>query len=112
MTATFALVALHWLWSWAAGPQPPLPGWLRPALFTLPLLAPAIAFLLGRPRAPLWAGIVALLYFCHGVAETRVDDGPWPWLEIALSLLVVFAAGWPGIAAKWRKRRPAPPPNV
>ena len=109
--ATFALLALHWAWSFA---QPPaqVPAWLRATLFSLPLLPPAIAFLLGRPRAPLWAGIVALLYFCHGVTEVRVAQGAWAWAEIALAVALVLAAGWPGIAAKLAKRRPAPPPNV
>jgi uncharacterized membrane protein len=110
MLATFALVALQWLWSWDTGPNPHLPFWFEPTLFSLPLLAPAIAFLRGRPRAPLWAGIVALFYFCHGIAEARVGERPWPWIEVALSLLVIFAAGWPGIAAKRRTRPPAPPP--
>ncbi|MEO8161691.1 MAG: DUF2069 domain-containing protein [Arenimonas sp.] len=112
MLCTYALVALQWLWRWTADPQPHLPWWLPPALFSLPLLPPAIAFLRVRPRAPLWAGIIALFYFCHGVAEARVDGSGWPWAEIALSLLVIFAAGWPGIMAKWRKRRLAAPPNV
>jgi uncharacterized membrane protein len=110
--ATFALLALQWLWSWAAGAHAHLSFWVQPSLFSLPLLPPAIAFLLGRPRAPLWAGIVALLYFCHGIAELRVGDGAWPWLEIALSLAMVLAAGWPGLATKLAKRRTAPPPNV
>jgi uncharacterized membrane protein len=100
--ATFALLALQWI--------PPVG--LGSALWSLPLLPPAVAFLRRRPRAPLWAGIVALLYFCLGIAAIRVEGGPAPWLEMALSLVVVFAAGWPGIAAKLAKRRPAPPPNV
>jgi len=109
--ATIALLVLHWSWAW----QVPLPhlGFLASALlFSLPLLPPAIAFLLRRPRAPLWAGIVALLYFCHGVTAVRVDGGAWPWAEIALALAIIFAAGWPGIAAKIAKRRAASPPNV
>jgi uncharacterized membrane protein len=108
MFATCALLALQWLWRWTAGPQ--LHWWIQPALMSLPLLAPAIAFLRRRPRAPLWAGILALFYFCHGVTEARVEGGAWPWLEVALCLLLVFAAGWPGIAAKLHKRRTAPPP--
>ena len=108
--ATFALLALQWLWRLAVAPHPQLPAWLPPLLFSLPLLPPAVAFLRRRPRAPLWAGIVALLYFCHGIAELRVGEPGWPWAEIALSLLVVLAAGWPGIAAKLAKRRTAPPP--
>jgi len=107
--ATFALLALGWAWSWVtAGPHVVALG----IVFSLPLLPPVIAFALRRPRAPLWAGIVALFYFCHGVTEARVSAGAWGWLEMGLSLVIVFAAGWPGIAAKIAKRRAAPPPNV
>ena len=111
--ATIALLVLHWSWAW----QVPLPhlGFLASALlFSLPLLPPAIAFLLRRPRAPLWAGIAALLYFCHGIAEWRAAPAQWPWAaaETALALAMVLAAGWPGIAAKLVKRRAARPPTV
>ena len=109
--ATFALLALQWAWSWAVGIFP-VPRWLVGLALSLPLLPPALLFMLRRPRAPLWSGIVALLYFCLGVASARVDGGAWAWLEIALSLVIVVAAGWPGIAAKMAKRRAAPPPNV
>jgi uncharacterized membrane protein len=109
--ATLALLALQWPWRWLQ-PASGLPYWLPAAAFSLPLLPPLLAFALRRPRAPLWAGNVALFYFCHGVAELRIEHGAWPWAEIALSLLVVFAAGWPGIAAKLARRRTAPPPNV
>ena len=109
--ATYALLALQWAWHWGEAPSQP-PAWLLSVLWSLPLLPPAFAFLLRRPRAPLWAGIVALLYFCSGVAGLRGNAGVREWAETALSLLVVFAAGWPGIAAKLARRRAAPPPNV
>jgi uncharacterized membrane protein len=108
--ATFALLALQWAW--------PL-GWPGSAhdlawsiALSLPLLPPAVAFLRRRPRAPLWSGIVALFYFCGGVTEVRARGGIWGWVWIALSLAIVLAAGWPGIAAKIAKRRAASPPNV
>jgi uncharacterized membrane protein len=108
--ALVALLAVQWAWRWQAAPS--TIAWVLPALYSLPLLPPALGFVLRRPRAPLWAGIAALLYFCHGVAEARVSGGPWPWAEILLSLALVFAAGWPGIAAKIAKRRAPPQPNV
>ena len=109
--ATFALFVLHWAWAWLV-PHPHL-GFLATAgLFSIWLLPVMFAFLRRRPRAPLWAGILALFYFCAAIASIRVDGGPWPGLELLLSLLIVFAAGWPGIAAKMAKRRAAPPPNV
>ena len=105
--AAFALLALQWLPGMGAG-RP----WLLPALLSLPMLLPAVGFLLRRPRAPLWAGIAALFYFCLGIADYRVSGSPWHLLEVGLSLVVVFAAGWPGIAARRAKRGAAPPPNV
>jgi hypothetical protein len=102
--ASFAMFAVLWGWAW--------PAWVLPTLLSLPMLPPALAFALRRPRAALWAGIAALFYFCHGVAEWRVSSSAWPMLEIGLSLVIIFAAGWPGIAAKLAKRRAPPPPNV
>jgi uncharacterized membrane protein len=102
--ALFALLALQWAWRW--------PAWLPALLFSLPLLPPALGFALRRARAPLWAGIVALFYFCHGITEARVEGGAWPLLEIALALVLVVAGSWPGLAAKLGKRRSAAPPNV
>jgi uncharacterized membrane protein len=107
--ATLGLLALKWAWSWVTGGPHVVALAIVSSLLLLP---PAIAFALRRPRAPLWAGIVALFYFCHGVADARVSTGVWPWLEMALSLAIVFAAGWPGIAAKLAKRRAPPPTNV
>ena len=110
---TFALLGLQWAWR-AMQPAPSWPWWLAALLFSLPLLPPAIAFVLRRPRAPLWAGTIALLYFCHGIAEWRADPAqvPWALAETALSVVLVFAAGWPGIAAKLARRKAPPPPNV
>ena len=109
LVATLALFVLKWAWSWVTGgPHAVALG----IVSTLALLPPLVGFARRRVRAPLWAGIVALFYFCHGVADARVHPGAWGWLELALSVVVVFAAGWPGIAAKLAKRRAAPPPNV
>jgi uncharacterized membrane protein len=109
--ATWALLALQWAWR-LAQPSSPWPAWLAASLFSLPLLPPAIAFLLRRPRAPLWAGTVALLYFCHGIAELRAspEQARWAAAEIALALTMVVAGSWPGLRAKLLKRRTAPPP--
>jgi len=111
--STFALLALQWAWR-ATLPAESWPWWLAALLWSLPLLPPALAFGLRRPRAPLWAGTVALLYFCHGIAEWRASpaQSPWAMAETGLALAMVFAAGWPGIAAKIAKRRAASPPNV
>ena len=108
--ATFALLVLQW--SWAFGGPKPVHFLAWSIVLSLPLLPPTIAFLLRRPRAPLWSGIVALLYFCLGITGLRVSPSPWNAAYLVLSVVIVFAAGWPGIAAKLAKRRAAPPPNV
>ena len=110
--ATFALLALQWQPAFAGPSGGSPPRWLLPALLSLPLLFPALLFALSRPRAPLWAGIASLLYFCLGIAEFRVSRSPWSAAGIALSLAIVLAAGWPGIAAKLARRRAPAPPNV
>jgi len=111
--STWALLVLQWGWRLSLPPTP-WPAWLAALLFSLPLLAPAIGFLLGRPRAALWAGTLALFYFCHGIAELRAspEQAAWATAEIVLSLAMVIAGSWPGLAAKLRRRRSAPPPNV
>ena len=72
-------------------------------LSVLPLLLPALA--LRRPmRALLWAGIVALFYFSHGVAEawSVPAERGFALLEIGLSLLLILALG---AGVELRKRR-------
>ena len=108
---SFLLLLYLWVWSWTGQQSDDhLPFWLVAAILSVPMLPPAVAFLLRRPRAPLWAGIAALFYFCHGITELRVWNAYWPALEVMLAVAVVVAAGWPGIAAKLAKRRTAPPP--
>jgi uncharacterized membrane protein len=111
--ALFALLALQWYWhAWLAPPER-APAWLVASLFSLPLLPPALAFLHQRPKAALWGGIAALGYFCHGIAELQASPGSRvpAGVEVALSLLLVFASSWPGLRARSR-RKSAPPPNV
>jgi uncharacterized membrane protein len=111
--ALFALLALQWAWhAWLAPPER-APAWLVAGLFSLPLLPPAIAFLRRRPQAAMWGGIVALVYFCHGIAELQASPAQRlpAAIEVALSLLLVFASSWPGLRARFG-RKSAPPPNV
>ena len=92
LAAWAALAALQLLWH----------GWLLPpqsvpvalAIAVVPLLLPLAA--LRKPRrALLWVGILALFYFCHGVAEAwsspaeRVPAAA----EIALTLLLIGTLG-------------------
>lgn len=109
--ALAALLALQWLWhAWLAPPSGP-PAWLVATLFSLPLLPPAIAFLRARSNAALWAGIVALPYFCHGVAEAWASPAQraLALAETGLALALVLASSWPGLQARLRRKAPSPP---
>jgi len=112
LLASIGLPAMQWPGACGTAAHPSIPQWLFPALCSLPIGLPLLLFALRRPRAPLWAGIAALFYFCMGIANFRVSGAPGNLLEVALSVVVVFAAGWPGIAAKIEKRRAASRPNV
>ncbi|MDA3914615.1 DUF2069 domain-containing protein [Oleiagrimonas sp.] len=88
------LIVLQPLWhAWLVpNPHDPLGAVLLLAL--LPLLLPLLA--VRRPgRALLWAGIVALFYFCHGVAEAwAIPAERVPAvLEIILSLMLILSLG-------------------
>jgi uncharacterized membrane protein len=75
-------------------------------VFVAPPLLLALALASGAKRAPFWAGVFALFWFCHGVmaAWTRPGEAAYAWAEIALSLAVVLASNWPALAAKSGKR--------
>lgn len=76
-------------------------------LLTLPpLLLPLLALRSGAQRALLWVGVVALLYFCHGVVAawtypaTRVPAV----LEILCCLVLIATLGW-NVRLSREKRR-------
>ena len=75
--------------------------------FTLPPLLLCIGVLLGRPTARFWSGVLALLWFSHGVmlAWAEADQRVYGLMEIALALAVVFYANAPGLRAKFGKKR-------
>jgi uncharacterized membrane protein len=60
----------------------------------VPLLLPLLALRNVR-RALLWVGILALFYFCHGVAEawSAPAERIPALLEIALTLLLIGTLG-------------------
>lgn len=76
-------------------------------VFALPPLLLALAVLLRRRHAAFWAGVVALLWFSHGVmaAWSTPHGRGYALVAIALAVLIVFAASWPGLAARRRARQ-------
>ena len=107
------LFALQWVWHAALFPPSPSHGlWLATG-FSLPLALLAIGLWLRRRSARYWSGVFALVYFCHGIAEawTFPAERGLALAEAGLSVAVILAANWPGLAAKL-KGRAAPPPNV
>lgn len=98
----FGLLLVQPLWHGLAL-APLWPRWLVVLLAMLPLALPVAGVLLGRPRALFWAGLVALGYFCHGVAEAWASppDRVPAMVQLTLALALVLAVGGGG----WLRRR-------
>jgi uncharacterized membrane protein len=99
-TLSFALLLLAVLWQMLLDPPQRMPLALAPA---------NVLFALRRPAAGFAAGVGALFLFCHGVMEAW-GNAPmrlWAWVEIALSVALVFAASFDGLRARFAKRRAA-----
>jgi uncharacterized membrane protein len=98
--ALLALAALYAAWYHHAGVT-------TLAVFVLPPLALAL-LLRARPRAAsFWSGVLALLWFSHGVmvAWSRDPERGYALVEIALALAVVFAANFAALRARFGKRQ-------
>ena len=80
--------------------------WFALAVFALPPLLLAWRLSTGGARVALLAGLLALLWFAHGVmvAWTRPPDRAHAWLVVLLSLAIVFAASIPGLRARFGRR--------
>ena len=75
-------------------------------VFVLPPALLCAGALAGSARAAFWAGVLALLLFCHGVMTAWADPAQ-RWLALAataLSVLVVFASSWSGLRARFGRR--------
>jgi uncharacterized membrane protein len=82
--------------------------WFAATFFSLPPLCFAVALRRdGNPRTAFWAGVVALLWFSHGVmvAWTRPAERAYAFVEIALALVIVFSASINGLRARFSKGR-------
>jgi uncharacterized membrane protein len=102
LVALIALAGLY-LWWFGATPQP----WVALAVFALPPALLAMATLRGGRQAGFWAGVLALVWFSHGVmvAWTRPPERLFAVAEIALAVLVVVASSLPGIQARFGRKR-------
>lgn len=62
----------------------------------------------GSARAGFFAGVLALLWFSHGVmvAWTRPPERGFAWGEIVLALAVIGFASVPGLRARFAGRKP------
>jgi uncharacterized membrane protein len=108
-----AMVVLHGMWhGWLAPPPTALLARVTFLLFVLPILPALILFSLRHRRAPFWAAVAALLYFCHGIMEAWVDRSVWPLglAEAAVAAWIVVTASWDGMRARFARKAPAPPP--
>ena len=91
-----------------------VPGlWALFTVFALPPLLLLLAVLRGSRTAPVWASILALLWFSHGVMEAWAapQHRGFALTETALALLVIFAASLPGMRARFAARRGSLPGN-
>ncbi|NUO71712.1 MAG: DUF2069 domain-containing protein [Frateuria sp.] len=77
-------------------------------VFALPPLLLAIGALRRVRVASFWAGVLALAWFSHGVmvAWSRPPERGYALAEIALALVIVFAASLPGLRARFGRKKP------
>lgn len=113
--ATFAgvmaLFALQWLWHGALFPPAGQAWYWLPLVLSLPPALLALALWLRRASSRFWSGVIALLYFCHGITESWTVDAArsLALAEVALSVAIILAANWVGLAARFKRRDPSPP---
>ncbi|MEO6154858.1 MAG: DUF2069 domain-containing protein [Thermomonas sp.] len=103
--ALFALAATYVAWFW--NDRHAVAALL---VFALPPLIFGVVALRGWARAGLSAGLsaglIALLWFSHGVmvAWTRPPERGFAFVEILLTLAIIYFASMPGLRARFRKR--------
>lgn len=102
LLAVLALLALQWLWPFRVWPAMETSGLVLAVLASAPLFAILAALLLKRRTARFWAGVAALFYFSHGIAEAwAVSEHRLPGLlEALLSVVMVLASSWEGLRAR------------
>lgn len=105
-----AVFALQLAWHGWLSPPTTAAAWPVAIFFALPMLPALVLVLLRHRRAGYWGALAALIYFSHGVMVAWSSPGE-QWLglaQAALSAVLVLAASWGGMRARFGKR-PAPP---
>ncbi|TWI00861.1 putative membrane protein [Luteimonas cucumeris] len=97
------LAALYAFW-FARGSE-----WFAVAFFALPPLLLAVSALRGGRQAGYWSGVLALLWFSHGVmvAWSRPADRGVAWLAILLAVAIIIVANLPGLRARFGRNKTA-----
>ena len=108
--AILGLFALQLAWHGALAPPVHAAPWVMVLFFSLPILPALVLVLLRHRRAGFWGALAALLYFSHGVmaAWSSPEVRGLALAQVALSALLVVAASWDGMRARFKRRR-APP---
>lgn len=80
-------------------------------VFALPPLCLCISVLRGHARAAFWSGLLGLLWFSHGVmaAYGRPGERGVALAATALAVAIVLVASWPGLRARFGKRKAQAP---
>ena len=101
IAALLALAALYALWFW-----PDRHRLAALLVFALPPLLLALLAWRGWRRAGFTAGVLALLWFSHGVmvAWTRAGERLPALLAAALAVAIVLLASLPGLRARLQRR--------
>ena len=76
-------------------------------VFVLPPLLMLVGALRGSATVAFWAGVFGLFWFCHGVvvAYGRPGERGYGWAEIVLALVIVVASSWPGVSARFGRKK-------
>jgi uncharacterized membrane protein len=85
----------------------PAGDWLAAAVYALPLLWLSLLVAARRRGAFFWAGVLALPYLCHGVAEAwaaPADRLP-AIAEAVLAAALALCVSWDGLRARRAARR-------
>jgi uncharacterized membrane protein len=108
--AALAMVLLFLLilaWHFVIAPPSRMPAALAAALHAAVLLPGLILLAARRRSATFWGGLAALFLFSHGVMEAWTSPAVrlLAFGELALSVLIVVAASWDGMRARFAGKR-------